>query len=203
MDAAERGAEQLEHDLYAGALLTSGAVGASELVGSIGYGRIIRDVRVGIVVKAIEQRVGGGRNATWAVDVGAAKEVLDITWGLSVQNLGPDLEIGLANRPLPFRVTFGASSDSYVVGPLDLIATAAVSRRRDGDVIPAAGVEVAWWPVRGRTFIGRLGVRRVPGDGASPVTLGAAFRGDDITVEYTFEGFDGEGSAHRVGLRWR
>ena len=82
-------------------------------------------------------------------------------------------EIGLGDRPLPFRVTFGASSNSYVVGPLDLIATAAVSRRRDGDVIPAAGVEVAWWPVRGRTFIGRLGVRRVPGDGASPVTLGA------------------------------
>jgi hypothetical protein len=189
----------------AGALLRPGPVAVSELVGTLGYGREIAGFRTGITAKIVEQRIGSDRDATAAVDIGVVRQFWGITWGLSGQNLGPGLETGTRGDglPLPARVTLAASSRSHQLGPLDLIATAAVSRRRDGDIVPSGGIEISYWPIIGRTFTGRIGFRRVPGDGASPVTLGAAFTADNFTVEYAFEEFDGPGSAHRFGLRWR
>ncbi len=184
-------------------LLTDAPVGASELVGSVGYARELLGFRLGVVGKAVEQRVGPGRDATVAGDIGIAHRIMGITVGLSAQNLGPGLSIGDISRPLPARVTLGLSSPSRQVGPLDLVISTAVSRRRDGEIIPAGGIEVAWWPIVGRTFIGRFGLRRVPGNGASPFTFGAAFRGDVISIEYAFEEFEAPGSSHRVGLSWR
>ncbi len=184
-------------------LLTSKPEGAAEFVGSIGYGREILGFRLGIAAKFIDQRLGGLRDATGAVDLGIVKEVAGITLGLAALNIGPGIAIAGSDRPLPHRVTFGASLGSEQIGPLDVVATAAVSRLRDGDVIPAGGIEVSYWPLVGRTFTARLGARRVPDDGTSPVTFGAAFTGDNITIEYAFEGFDAPGSAHRIGLRWR
>jgi hypothetical protein len=184
-------------------LLFDAPVGASELVGSIGYGREILGFRVGVVGKAIEQRVGPGRDATGAADVGIVRRLMGITFGVNAQNLGPGLSIGGIALPLPTRITLGASTPSRPVGPLDLLISTSVSRRRDGQIIPSGGLEIAWWPIVGRTFIGRFGVRRVPGDGASPFTFGLGFRGDVITIEYAFEEFDAPGSSHRLGLRWR
>ena len=135
--------------------------------------------------------------------MGLAKDVGDVTIGLAAQNLGTGLHIDSSNLPLPHRITLGASLQSQQVGPLDLVATAAVSRRRDAQIVPASGVEISYWPIRGRTFIGRVGIRRVPNGGASAISFGAAFTGDAITVEYAFQEFDGSGAAHRVGLRWR
>jgi hypothetical protein len=185
-------------------LLIDSPVGASELVGSIGYGRELFGFRVGVVAKAVEQRVGPGRDATFAADIGLTRRLLGLTFGLSAQNLGPGLSIGDIARPLPARVTFGLTSPSTEMGPLDVLVSAAISRRRDGEIVPAGGVEIAWWPIVGRTFFGRVGLRRVPGDdGAFPVTFGLGFSGDVITIEYAFEEFDAIGSSHRVGLSWR
>jgi hypothetical protein len=187
----------------AGTLLSSGSFGAAEFVASIGYGRVVKGIRVGVAAKVIEQRLAGARDATLAADVGLTKAVAGVTFGVAMQNLGPGLQMGEAKLPLPHRVTVGASIPSKVVGPLDLLGTAAVSRRHDGEIIPAAGVEVSYWPIVGRTFTGRIGVRRVPGGTAGALTFGAAFTGDEITIEYAFEEFDAAGSAHRIGLRWR
>ncbi len=187
----------------AGALLSSGAFSASDLVGSIGYGRVIKGIRVGIAGKLIQQRLAGRNDATVAADVGVAKTLFGVTVGLAVQNLGPRLSLRGAVQPLPNRVTLGATLPRKAVGPLDLVATVAVARRRDAEVVPAGGIEVSYWPISGRTFTGRVGLRRVPGGTASAITFGAAFTGDDITIDYAFEGFDVAGSAHRFGLRWR
>ena len=183
-------------------LLSSGSSGASELVGSLGYGREILGFRAGIVGKAIEQRLGGERDATVAFDIGVVRNLWGVTLGASAQNLGWGLSIGGGDLPLPSRVTIGAATRSRPVGPLDVLVTTSVSRRRDGEIIPAGGLEIAWWPIVGRTFMGRVGARRVPGDGASPVTVGFAFRADDLTIEYAFEEFDAPGAAHRLGVRW-
>ncbi len=183
-------------------LLSGGSNGASELVGSLGYGREILGFRVGIVGKAIDQRLGSERDATVAVDVGVVRNLWGVTLGASAQNLGWGLRIGGDDLPLPSRITVGASTGSHPVGPLDLIVSTSVSRRRDGEIIPAGGVEIAWWPIVGRTFMGRVGARRVPGDGASPLTFGLGFRADDLTIEYAWEGFDAPGAAHRLGVRW-
>lgn len=184
-------------------LLTDAPVGASDLVGSVAYGREVLGFRIGVVGKAMEQRIGGGRDVTAAADIGVVRRVLGVTVGVSAQNMGPGLSIGGGDLPLPARITVGASTPSRPVGPLDLLLTTAVSRRRDGEIVPSGGVEFSWWPIVGRTFIARVGVRRVPGDGAGPVTFGLGFRGDVISIDYAFEQFDAPGSSHRLGLSWR
>ncbi len=187
------------------ALLQPGPVAASEIVGTLGYGRVIKGFRLGVAAKVLEQRIGSNRDATAAFDIGLVRSVFGITWGMAAQNLGPGLSTGTGGPdvPLPHRVTLGAATSTRPVGPLDLLATAAVSRRRDGEFIPAGGIEISWWPIIGRTFTGRIGLRRVPDDRTSPVTFGAAFTADNFTIEYALEQFDGPGAAHRFGLRWR
>ena len=184
-------------------LLRSGSFGASELVASVAHGRSIKGFQAGVAGKLIEQRLGGTRDVTLAADLGVATDLGEVTVGLAAQNLGPGLDIGASSLPLPTRLTLGASLQSQQVGPLDVVATAAVARRRDGEIVPAGGVELAYWPLRGRTFIARVGLRRVPNGGASPVSFGAAFIGDAITLEYGYQQLDGPGAAHRVGFRWR
>ena len=184
-------------------LLIDAPEGASELVGSIGYGRELLGFRIGVVGKAIEERVGPGRDATGAADIGIVRRLIGITFGFSAQNLGPGLSIGDVALPLPTRFTLGASTSSTPVGPFDLLVSTAVSHRRDGEIIPSGGLEISWWPIVGRTFFGRVGVRRVPGDGASPFTFGLGFRSDVIAIDYAFEEFDAPGSSHRLGLSWR
>jgi hypothetical protein len=186
----------------AGALLGTGSETSAEFVASAGYGRVIKGLQVGVVGKYIELRLGGDRASTAAADVGIAKSLLGITWSLFAQNLGPGLTLG-ESLPLPTRVTFGGSTRTRPVGPLDLLASATVSRWRDGNIVPAGGLEISYWPITGRTFTVRIGGRRVPGGAYSPVTFGAAFTGDRITIEYAFEEFDVPGAAHRFGVRWR
>lgn len=186
--------------------LSYGTPNTSELVMSVGFGRPFMGLRLGIAGKFIEQRIAGGYDWTAAVDAGIAKEIFDITWGLSVFNLGPGLTI-VDTRSLPHRVTFGASTRSFKAGPVDLLGSANVSRLWDAEVVPAAGLEVSYWPIVGRTFTGRAGLRRVPYGapygGAGPITFGASFTTDNIAIDYAYEGFDGPGSTHRINIRWR
>lgn len=184
-------------------LLNTGTVGAADIVATVAYGRTIGGFDFGLGAKYIDQRIGGGRDATGALDLGVIKEVGPVTLGLVGRNLGLDLEIdGVALR-LPRDLTLGASTSSEQLGPLDISATAAITRWSGGDIIPAGGVEVSFWPIQGRTFTGRIGAQRVPGGDQSPFTFGLGFTGDNITVEYAFQPYESPGSAHRFGLRWR
>lgn len=174
----------------------------TELVGAVGYGREIKGVRAGAVGKWIERRVDGRRALTGAADLGLADELRGVTLGLAARNLGPALTRGGREISLPWDVTAGASFSGKPVGPLDLGAAAELAVRADGEVVPAGGLEVAWWPVLGRTFVGRIGLRRVPEGHGDPVSFGAAFYGDAIGLEYAYRGFEGAAS-HRIGIRWR
>ena len=83
---------------------------------------------------------------------------------------------------------------------------ASVALVRGGDVVPAGGVEVAYVPVEGWTFSGRVGARyvkeRQPAY-ASPLTFGLGFSLDRVSIDYAFEPFVGPGAAHVLGLRLR
>ena len=184
------------------ALLRAGPVGASEMVASVGYARSAGDFELGIAAKWIEQRIGARRDATAAVDLGAMTEVRRVNLGLALQNLGPALEMGGAERELPLSATLGATLPSRPVGSLDVGASAAVTAIRGGEVAAGGGVEVAYWPIQGRTFVGRIGLRHTEDDGARPLTLGAAFWGDNLAIEYAYQGFE-TGSTHRIGVAWR
>ncbi len=197
--------------------LTTDAVGVTEFVGSIGYGREILGLRTGIVVKYLEQTLNQHGDRTVAVDLGVAAEVGPVLFGLTGRNLGPDLDVvddpcpGCAiGAPvtrraleLPILVAGTVSSDEFQLGPLDLFFTAQVLRRRDGAFIPSGGAELSYWPVTGYTFRVRGGLERVVDDQRSAFTFGAAFTGDNITLEYAFQGFSGVGNAHRFGFRWQ
>ena len=181
----------------------SGDVNASELVVSAGYGRAIKGFRVGVIGKYIEMRVPGERDVTVAGDIGVARRIGFVTAGFSARNLGRSPALEGEDLVLPLTLTLGASTQTRPVGPLDVSAAAAVSYRENGTFSPHAGIEVAYWPVSGRTFIGRLGVRYIEDSDVRPLTLGAGFMGDRIGVEYGFQGYDGARAVHRVGVRLR
>lgn len=185
-------------------LFDVGVATTSERVASVGYGRRLFGVQVGVAAKLLEQRVAGDRDATAAVDLGVATGLGPLTVGLSAANLGPDLELPSGPAPLPTRVTLGVGGYGQEVGPLDVGVSGALTRRDDGELLAGAGVEVGYWPISGRTFVARVGVARVPEGAASPFTFGIAFWGDDLVVEWAYRDFGtlGEGT-HRFGVRWR
>jgi hypothetical protein len=181
----------------------SGDINASELAVSAGYGRAIKGFRVGVIGKYIEMRVPGEHDVTVAGDIGVARRIGFVTVGFSARNLGRSPALEGEDLALPLTLTLGASTQSRAVGPLDLSAAAAVSYREDGTFIPHAGIEVAYWPVSGRTFIGRVGIRYIDDSDIRPLTLGAGFTGDRIGIDYGFQGYDGAPGSHRVGVRLR
>ena len=187
-----------------GSLRERGGVSVSELVVSAGYGRTIKGIRLGLVGKLVEERFGSQKSATGAIDFGASASPGPVTVGLAVQNLGPAMTFAGGEVPLPLRFALGASTRRTPVGPLDVSASSAVSYRVDSVVVPSVGLEVAYWPVTGRTFVGRLGFRHLPDEQTgSPVTFGGAFMGDNIILEYAYEGFESGDPSHRFSLGWR
>jgi hypothetical protein len=180
-----------------------GDSGVSEMVVSGAYARSFFGIRWGMTAKLIEQRFNGSRGSTVAADVGASKNLGRVTVGLAAQNLGDALEVDGTELDLAERITLGAAFHGWQVGELDLGASLALSREADGAYIPAGGLEVAWWPVVGRTFIARVGLRRVVDSPAQNVTFGGSFIGDAITIEYAYQGHDGFDASHRFGVSWR
>jgi hypothetical protein len=182
-------------------LVSFGETAVSELVVSAGYAHELFGVQWGAVGKMVEQRFGNTRDVTLATDLGASVELAGLTFGLAARNLGLEPD-GVAFE-LPERLTLGAAFHGKPMGPLDLGASAALTRQADGALVPAGGLEIAYWPVTGRTFIGRIGYRRVKDSVAEPLTFGAAFRGDAITLEYAYQPYDGFRASHRFGVSWR
>lgn len=178
--------------------------GVSELAVSVGYGRTLMGMQTGAVGKLVEHRYGSRKAGTAAIDLGVAATPGPVTLGLSVQNLGPDMVIAGGEIPLPTRLILGASTRSAPVGPLDVSASTAVTYRLDSDAVPSLGLEVGYWPVNGRTFVGRVGYRYRSNDfTANPFTFGGAFMGDDIILEYSYQGFETGDPSHRFGIGWR
>jgi hypothetical protein len=183
-------------------LFRPGEVPASERVASLGFGRAVGGFRWGLTGKLAEERVGASRDAFTLLDIGVARELGPFQLGLTYQGLSGGGDRGWKQ---PARLTLAAGRYGEPVGIFDLGASAAVSRRGDGEVLAGVGLEVAYWPVNGRTFLGRMGLQRVPDGDGSPVSFGLAFWGDTIALEWAFRPFGGEvgGGTHRFGLRWR
>lgn len=197
-------------------LLADGPLATTEWVASAGYAREILGPSVGVVAKLVGRRIGSERHVEPALDLGIAHDLGPIRVGLAVRNLTADLEPSDAARaagdvvaepdPVPERITLGAAFSGYELGPLDLGSAARLTRRADGDLEAGGGLEVAYWPVTGRTFIGRVGIQTVPDGGASSLTFGAAFHGDALVLEYAYRPVDAFGSEeglHRVSIGWR
>ncbi len=184
-------------------LLTDGPTAVSELAATLAFGREFFGVRVGAAARLVDQRVGGSRRQEIVGDVGLAHDLGPGTIALAVRHLGAsDLDAQTPWDP-PTDVTLGWSAYGRQVGPLDLGVATAVTRRDDGEFLYGGGVELAYWPVRGRTFVARIGGRTVPEGDASPVTFGGSYWGDVLIVDYAFQPMDGGDGLHRFTLGWR
>jgi len=179
--------------------------GAAELQVTGGYGRVIRGFRMGATASLVQLQVGGQRDFTGALGVGVARSVRGVVLSAAAVNLGPELSQGGTSLDLARRFTLAASpSSSRPVGPLDLNATAYLSLLEDNALSGGAGVEVAWWPIQGRTLIARAGLRDVDGSSpARPFTLGGGFQGDRLGLDYAVVPFRSGVATHRIGLHFR
>jgi len=184
-------------------LLTDAPFPAASLVAAAALEMAYKGIRWGLTQKLAQDRVSDGRDGVWLTDVGAAKELGPVTVGATIQNLGAGPKMLGTSAALPTRGTIGAAAGGVPVGPLDLAASADVSVRRGGRVSPAGGVELGYVPIDGVTFAGRVGARFPEKDGQAPVTLGASFTFDRVSIDYGFEPYQGEGSGHRIGVRIR
>jgi hypothetical protein len=184
-------------------LLADGGEAVGELVATVAYGRTLAGFTVGVAGKLVDQRFGDARQQDLAADVGVA-HALGPGWAsLAVRNLGPERSLDGVDVRLPTDVTLGWGGYGRPLGPLDLGAAAALGRRADGEVVFGGGLELGYWPVQGRTFVARVGVRNVPEGEASPVTFGGSFWGDRLVLEYAFQPVDDADGLHRVTLGWR
>jgi len=205
------GAQMLDFDAQAEAypalapngeqLSEPGPFPASSLVAAIALERAFKGIRWGITGKFAEDRAGTTRDGVLLADVGAAKEIGPGTAGVTVQNLGTSPHMANTSALLPTRATLGYAF-AGPVGPLDAVVSTAVSVRRGGRVAPAGGVELGYMPIDGVIFAGRVGGRLPEENAESPVTLGATFTFDRLSVDYGYEPYQGR-DAHRIGLRIR
>ena len=176
----------------------------TEFAASLGYARELFGVfGAGIVAKYLELQFARGMDRAIVLDVGVAREFGPTMVSLTARNLGSDLELHGRGVRIPTQLALGVSTERFEVGELDMFLTSQLLRRRDGEIIPAGGVELSYWPVQGYTFRLRAGLQRVVEDERSPFTFGFAFTGDALTVEYAFQAFDVDGNAHRLGLSFR
>ena len=206
LQAAQYGvsAASIEDDFGESALADGGAETVGEQVATVSYVRRIKGLRLGVAGKVIAQRALDESALTGAVDLSTGITIRRVNLGLAVQNIGPRYDFLDIDLSPPLRMTLGAAlSQGIPLGPLDLMAAAALSREADGTVVPGAGVEFGYWPISGRTFFARAGLRDPADDEVSPWTVGAGFNGDRITLDWAFSQFDDAGSTHRITVRWR
>jgi hypothetical protein len=180
-----------------------GNVAASSTEAALAGAATLFGVRVGASAQWVEERIGAESDAHAAATLGAAKNMGVVTVGAALQDIGGSVRIAGERLDLPTRLTVGFAGGGLPVGPVDFGLSTALSVRRDGRVMPAAGVEFDYSPLEGVGGVLRLG-GRVPEPGAeSPLTGGATVYLDRISLDVAVEGYAGRGTGVRVGMRVR
>lgn len=183
----------------------AGAQRVSERVATIGYAHRVWKLELSVAAKLLDLRAGGASVRGPAFDVGIGRAVGPVRLVVAGQHLGPRLQGDALDLALPARASLSAATARTVaVGPLDLSAAATVAVREDGTVLPGGGIEIGYWPVVGRTFLLRAGLRD-PEGGTTPFTLGAGFAGDRIALDYAYAPYEDSPTSrvHRFAIRLR
>ena len=163
-----------------------------------------KSFRIGAAGKYVGDATSTDRHAL-LMDLGVGRNLFGGVAGLAVQNLGPSTADQTSSARLRRQVALGWST-SKPAGPLDLALFTQVAARSDF-VSPAAGLEAGYSWIEGYSVAVRAGARRpdnlVNQLKEKPITLGAAFTGDRLTMEYAVRFFDNSRRAHLVTIRWR
>lgn len=180
----------------------SGELFGGELVAGVAAGAHLHGFALGVGANFITPDLAAS-GSTVGFDLGLARQISVVAVALTIQNLGGDV----AGAPLPSRVTVSAAVPRTSISAwFDVAAWAAVSRERDGTVIPKAGVELIYEPVSGWTVAARVGLRRTANDPLlleqSAMSLGGSLGLDRWSLDYAFQPAVGNGHpVHSLGLR--
>jgi len=186
-------------------LTRESAGGTTSLAASVAASLTWKQIRWGVAAKYVEERVTDDRAGGVAFDIGASKSLslLNSTVGVAVQHLGPRLDVAGRREALPAQLALGIATAPKGLGKwIDVGATAELDVRRDGELFPRGGVELSYSPIDGVIFTGRAGGRRPHLREERPVTAGAGFTVDRVTLDYGWETLR-DGAGHRLTIRLR
>lgn len=138
---------------------------------------------------------------TWLADVGVARNQWGGTFAFSAQNIGPTTSDDPSRLTTPQQF-LGGWSMGRSVGPFDMNWYTQLTMR-PGWVAPAGGLDIGYSWIEGYNVSLRVGARRPETTSGNPMSLGAAFTADRITVEYAVQFVDGGRASHGVTVRWR
>ena len=191
-------------------LLTRGNAQGQSLLLAFGGAINYKGFRLGGAVKFVSDSAStpGGtvpavsiQQHTWLTDVGVSRQQWGGTFAFSAQNIGPTVSDDPSRLTTPQQYLAGWSMGKSV-GPLDLTWYTQVTMRTDW-MAPAGGLDIGYSWIEGYNVSVRVGARRPETTSGNPMSLGAAFTADRITVEYAVQFVDGGRASHGVTVRWR
>lgn len=188
---------------------TGAEVGASELVATAGYGIALTSfLGAGIAAKGVRVSIADESGLALATDVGlraALPTGPDLSLGVSLQNLGSNVELAGRDDPLPRTLRVGAALDLGAAADAfgGLVAVDLLSVR-GGATQVAVGAE-AGRGFGGVRLTGRAGAHFNNAEESltDALSFGAGLEFQSFRFDYAYLGFDIFGATHRFGLRWR
>jgi hypothetical protein len=203
--------ENYTYPMNADLLFDHGQTDVFSLQAAIGASFLVKGFRVGAAGKYATDRAGpatsiraneDARQDAFLADVGLARNIFSGTAALAVQNIGNGPRDSLRRVDAPLQAALGWSSNTRAIGEFDLALYGQVAART-GWISPAGGVELNYGWIEGFSVALRAGARRPDTDSEKPFTIGAAFTGDHLIVEYAHQFFDGGHHVNRMTIRWR
>jgi hypothetical protein len=181
---------------------TRGPIDASAIHAVVGIGQLVKGLRVGGAVVYAADAVGTTRRGAASVDIGVSRDIgQQFTAAVALRHLDADLfRKGLTVRQPAVAVAGG----SFVAptGPLDIVATGTLGVRRNGDLLPSAGVELGYSWLSGYNVMGHTGLRRAEA-GQGTATAGLGFTRDRVSLDYATELGNATPASHWFGIRIR
>jgi hypothetical protein len=197
---------------------TPSASSAESMLATAGYALTYRGFRIGAAAKYAADQIGTDRFRTVLGDVGLSRDFNRLTAALSLQHLGAPLTSSCEGDPSnlrcgvlqtapprvepPMKATLGAAWGQQA-GPLDVIATAAVSAVREGNLSPAIGGEASWSWLSGYAISARGGYRYPRGIADPKYTGGFGFVADRVAIDVAAEVLKNDHVGVRAGFRIR
>ena len=187
---------------------------ASDIALTISFARqtIINDHRIGygINLKAINQQIETEKAFGVVVDLGLlfkVKQALPLQFGLSIQNLGPQMKFINEGYDLPLSVTAGVG---YAISGLTIaldIKQQVYEGRTDISIgteyflVPNFAIRAGYLKTVSKSEIEQVGMG-IDGKLSTPEGLGAGFglKIFGISTDYSFTPYGDLGSSHRISF---
>lgn len=173
----------------------------TSVLGSVGYAQVYKGFRLGAAAKYASDVGELDRFSGVYGDLGIAKDFGRYSTGLAVQHVGPSITRSSVEIRPPMTATLGVAT-SRAVGPLDLLATAAVIVSKE-QVAGGFGAEVGWSWISGYSIAARGGLHQPREVGIAGYTAGFGFNADRLSLDFAAELLSRERVSYRAGIRIR